>query len=196
VDVQTALRRLGGDVEIYRQVVADFIEMEASAWARIGEALATGDLGLATRLAHTLRGLAATVGAADLATEAGKLEKSLRAGNVDEGRRELASVEGRLRDVVHLLSELVDAGPGPAPTSPAQASAVDVARAEEILRELAQRLDEGSPDAVDCARDLIATLPGAEFAAGLDALARALASLDFETAQQAARELAAKLAAG
>jgi hypothetical protein len=71
-----------------------------------------------------------------------------------------------------------------------------VARAQEILRETMRRLDEGRPDAADCVRDLAATLPGAEFAPGVNALARALDDLDFEAAQQAARGLAAKLRAG
>ena len=191
-----ALRRLESDADLYRHLVADFVATEATSGARIGGALDAGDLELATRLAHTLRGLAAMVGAAELAARAAMLEKSLRAGNVDEGRQELGNVEGRLREVVRLLGGLIGAGPEPRPAPQGPSSAVDVARAQEILRETTRRLDEGRPDAADCVRDLAATLPGTEFAPGVNALARALDDLDFEAAQQAARGLAAKLRAG
>ena len=196
VDVLMALRRLEGDADLYRHLVADFVATEATSGARIGGALDAGDLELATRLAHTLRGLAAMVGAGELAARAAMLEKSLRAGNVDEGRQELGNVEGRLREVVRLLGELIGAGPEPRPAPQGPSSAVDVARAQDILRETTRRLAEGRPDAADCVRDLAATLPGTEFAPGVNALARALDDLDFEAAQQAARGLAAKLRAG
>jgi signal transduction histidine kinase/DNA-binding response OmpR family regulator/HPt (histidine-containing phosphotransfer) domain-containing protein len=195
IDVRAAVRRLEGNTTLYRRLAAGFVEKERTTAARIGEALDAGDLALATRLAHNLRGLAATVGAAELAAEAGALEKILGAGNADGGRRALAPLEGRLSEVVRLLVGLVGAESVPSAGTPpsARPATLDPARAHAVLREMDRLLDESSPEAADRLRDLTAALPGAEFAAALDALSRALDELDFDAAQRAARELAAAL---
>jgi signal transduction histidine kinase/DNA-binding response OmpR family regulator/HPt (histidine-containing phosphotransfer) domain-containing protein len=195
IDVRGALRRLG-DAALYSRLVGGFVQKEATTAARITAALDAGDVPLATRLAHTLRGLAGTVGAMELAADAAGLEKTLQAGDVETGRRGVAALGARLADTVALLRTITEpAGAPAAPAAPSAARAADPRRAWAVLGELQPLLDECSPDAADRVDELAAALPGPAFASALEALERALDELDFEAAQQAARTLAAKLPA-
>jgi HPt (histidine-containing phosphotransfer) domain-containing protein len=198
VDVDAALARIGGDREMYRRLAAGFVHREADAAARIAGALEGGDRALAGRVAHTLRGLAATMGADGLAGDAERIEKALGAGDEAAGRAALPALERGLAEVLGFLDGLlggspVPAPPGPPPAAAATAAAPDLDRARRLLAELDQLCEEASPEAADRLPALGAALPGPAFAPVLAALARALDELDFDGARDAARAVAAAL---
>jgi two-component system sensor histidine kinase/response regulator len=198
VDVDAALARIGGDREMYRRLAAGFVQREADAAARIAGALEGGDRALAGRVAHTLRGLAATMGADGLAGDAERIEKALGAGDEAAGRAALPALERGLAEVLGFLDGLlggspVPAPPGPPPAAAATAAAPDLDRARRLLAELDQLCEEASPEAADRLPALGAALPGPAFAPVLAALARALDELDFDGARDAARAVAAAL---
>ncbi|MGP1628742.1 MAG: Hpt domain-containing protein, partial [Giesbergeria sp.] len=82
LDMVQGLRNALGRPTFYAELLHRFIDSQGGAAERIAQALAQGDKDQAARDAHTLRGLAGTVGAISLQDAAGQLEDCLR-GHAD-----------------------------------------------------------------------------------------------------------------
>lgn len=78
LDTAQGLRNAMGRHALYADLLRRFLDSQAGAAERVAQALAVGDAALALREAHTLRGLAGTVGAVALQDCAGRLEEALR----------------------------------------------------------------------------------------------------------------------
>jgi HPt (histidine-containing phosphotransfer) domain-containing protein len=123
LDVERALGRLMGNRTLYRSVLEKlaFGPMAGSANALANE-LRSGDREAAQRTAHSLKGVAGTVGASELEARARDLEAALRA------RKEPAEIEQKRERVATELDRLVTTlrtalGPGrdqPAPVGDVQ----------------------------------------------------------------------------
>ena len=74
------LRNLDGRVDAYDRLLQRFAVGHASDCEEISAALVRRDLDSARRIAHTLKGMAGTLGAANLSTAAYKLEQGLHQG--------------------------------------------------------------------------------------------------------------------
>lgn len=79
LDPPAALRRLGGDAKLYREVLRRFVSGQSDAGARIQEAVQRLDWELAARLTHTVRGLAGSIAAGELQRVASQLEDAIHA---------------------------------------------------------------------------------------------------------------------
>ena len=105
VDVEAGLRRVAGNSRLYRDLMRKFVETQGNCGRDIGAAILSGDAVLAERLAHTLRGLAGTLGAAAVQGLAQEVEMGLRhrspAESVEEVRfrleKELDAATGAIR---------------------------------------------------------------------------------------------------
>ena len=80
VDLPTALNRIGGKSAIYQRMLGTFMADLEAMPALLQAHLAAGDTVAALRLLHTLKGLAATLGAMTLAAQAGRSEKLIATG--------------------------------------------------------------------------------------------------------------------
>jgi two-component system sensor histidine kinase/response regulator len=78
LDVSRGLAQVMGHEAVYRSIVGRFCATQAHLPAQLHGALATGDLVLAERLAHTAKCVAGNIGAIGLAQLAAQLEDSLR----------------------------------------------------------------------------------------------------------------------
>ncbi len=78
LDQAAGLRRVMGKQQRYLAMLRSFVDTQAEVPAQIQQALADGDLALATRLAHTLKGLAGNIASADVAQAASAMEQALR----------------------------------------------------------------------------------------------------------------------
>ncbi len=78
VDVQSGLRKLGGNREIYEGLLLKFSENHGRAGAEVREMLAAGRTAEAKRLIHSVKGLAGNVGATDLQSTGEALEAALQ----------------------------------------------------------------------------------------------------------------------
>ncbi len=79
-DSAAALRRVGGNVGLYRRLLQSLVTTQADALERLDQALAAADLPLAERIVHTVKGVAANLGASDLAAAAADLDAELKRG--------------------------------------------------------------------------------------------------------------------
>ena len=76
-DIDAALRRVNGRRPLLRKLLLDFAARYADAVPQLRAQIAAGDREGAHRLAHTLKGVAATLGAGEVATAAGTVERLL-----------------------------------------------------------------------------------------------------------------------
>ena len=72
------LLRVGGNAALYRRMLAQFADTEHDAVERIRERVAAGDRLTAQRIAHTVKGVAGTLGAGKVQAAAGEVERGVQ----------------------------------------------------------------------------------------------------------------------
>ncbi len=80
IDIQDGLARVNGNEDLYRKMLIKFCQNNLNAKSDIQSAIEKGNKKLAQRLVHTIKGVAATIGAKDLAKASEPLEEALRNG--------------------------------------------------------------------------------------------------------------------
>ena len=95
LDAKDGLSRVAGNRKLYLKLLRQFIEQQGPAVEQITTALAQGDVTLAERLAHTLKGVAGNIGAKAVQAAAGALEKLIRSraaiGEVTPAKQQVAA---------------------------------------------------------------------------------------------------------
>jgi HPt (histidine-containing phosphotransfer) domain-containing protein len=108
LNADTGLRLFKGNAGRYRQILRRFAENHRGDFIQIGQALQMGDLTQALRLCHDFKGVAATVGAWQVAELADQIEAMLRQKGVPAAI--LVRVEvgaGELARLVEAIDALV-----------------------------------------------------------------------------------------
>jgi two-component system sensor histidine kinase/response regulator len=150
LDTTSGRSRVGGNDKLYLKLLRQFVEQQGPAVAQITDALGTGDMALAERIAHSLKGVAGNIGATQVQSAAGVLEKSIR------DRSTPNDVEAAKQQVVAVLEPLVrglKAAMAPTasedlPQSTA-ATPADPARSRELAAQLTTLLSQLDPGAAD-----------------------------------------------
>ena len=96
LDRATALARVGGDLDLLKEIAALFLDEYPRELDDIRKALATGDAQLLERTAHGLKGSVANFGAAAAVDAAFQLEQLGRAGKLDQAPPALDALERAL----------------------------------------------------------------------------------------------------
>ena len=98
------LRRTGGDVKFYRQLLTRFVADFSNAPTAFAEWVANGNWTEAERQAHTLKGLAGSLGANALVPPATELEKFCKAGQREQAAVALAQLAPLLASLLEQLN--------------------------------------------------------------------------------------------
>jgi len=180
IDRAGGIARLMGDAALFARVLARFRKEYRHAADGIHNALAAGDLQLAQRLAHTIKGAAGMIEAVPLHAEAQALEQALRQGAGDHAY--LACLERMAHALDRVLRE-VEAAEGSAaaaqPLVQGHGQAQGGARAAARLRIL---LEDGNGDAVDLVQEAAADLTSELGEECYRQIAAAIGVFDFEGA--------------
>ncbi len=139
LDAALGFSRSGHRISLYRRLLIRFSEDHGDAAARISEALASGDLVNAERLAHTLKGVAAQIGATAVTHAARALETALHEqASGMQVQALLHDVQQAMAPLVSALRERLAAAPAPAPLADA-----DLAAWQSLCERLTALLHEG-----------------------------------------------------
>ncbi len=103
LDTQDGLTRVAGNRKLYLKLLRQFAEQQGPAVAEIAAALAAGDPALAERIAHTVKGVAANLGAKQVQSAASALEEIIR------HRGPAAETEPACNSVAKVLDPLLEA---------------------------------------------------------------------------------------
>lgn len=123
LDTAVGLRQALGRETLYLGLLERFVAGQADAPVRLAAALAKGDWSGAERMAHTLKGNAAQIGAGDLRSHAERLEQAIR-GREPAGRLDtlLADLEPALAGLVRTLAARLPSQTPASPLAPAPAT--------------------------------------------------------------------------
>jgi len=108
VDIKSALGRVGGNKKLLLKLLKRFIETQSNVVERIQMALDTFNMEVATREAHTIKGLAGNIGATFLYTCAENLEKILKNGEMSTLNLALKTMQIELERLISMISNALE----------------------------------------------------------------------------------------
>jgi len=183
LDIAEGLRRVMGKREVYTRLLRGFVSDQARVPAEIRASLAGNRQSDAERAAHTLKGLAGTIGAAGLSRQAGDVERAIRStAPPEEVETLLAVLQPALDALVADLIRSLPEAKRPAPAATADANVVQ-ATVDHLDRLLGQD-DVASLDVFESAEAVLS----AAFGGRAEEIGALIKSYRFE---EALRELRA-----
>ncbi len=144
IDVEQGLRYLNGRADRYLRMLRQFATGHAGDMAILAESLTAGERGAARRIAHSLKGAAATLGLAGIADVAMRLEACLKDEQAFDPQGEY--VRGLAAELSGALAELEEVLPWPSPT--VEAAAADPAVLRDALDGLELMLGQNDMEAL------------------------------------------------
>ena len=181
IDTEEGVSRLGGNVDSYLRLLDKFIDNQADAMSRLGEALASGELEEAIRIAHTLKGVSGSIGANQLQQPSAELESSLKDGDEAAIDDLVERVGTELAQIVGLIESLRTT-PARGDDSPTGVLPSDFSKQ---LGELLALLEEYDSAAEDKLLELLQAVAGLPAEQMLKSLRKPIGQYDFETAAEA-----------
>ena len=154
-----------------------FRESESDFADRYRKALEAGDHETAVRLAHTLKGLAATLGAPALRSAAAELERASA-----EHRAEDSLLQATLDELMPLLESLQQLESG-------EPAGISGGNPSQLLADLRRALDEHDASAVDIGGQLAKTALGQEQQGLVAELLRSLQNYEFDQSIEVLQKL-------
>src|SRR6266851_999133 len=116
VDTADGLHRVGGNWRLYRAMLQQYAEDQAETPAALRAALAAGDAKTAERLAHTLKGVSATLGIKPASEAGAVVEDRIRHGRLEGIEDDLTALEQATEAVIAgIRAALTPAAPAAMP---------------------------------------------------------------------------------
>ena len=193
LDVAGAVARVGGDESIYASVLEAFAQEMVQVPEQLQTHLDAADPVQAARALHTLKGLAATVGARHLSAVAARLEHRAKEGDIAEPAAMVATlreaIDALALALVPVLQRYQQAqAPAGADQAASAASDVDRVRLQEDLQVLITMLKNSDMLAMDVHTRIQRSF-GAVLGKDLAPLKQAMDMLDFAAAQAVCEQL-------
>jgi len=105
VDLAVALRWLGGDRELLRELVGIFMDDGPKRLEALREAMTASDVQLLEQVAHSLKGSAAILGASRLQESALALEEAAHDGRAEDGVDLVADIAREIERVLAFFAD-------------------------------------------------------------------------------------------
>ena len=182
VDTVAGLRRVLGRHTLYANLLRSYQTHQSHLLKQLRTALMQGDLAKAELLAHSCKGVSATIGADIVAQAANELEQALRTKRPNEALQ--IALQALSEPLEALLRQMRERLPGEIETAP---TAVDYVELRRICRHLETLLSDFDAQAVPYLSSNAGVLRGA-FAQRFQPLDDAVKRFDFERAQVCLKE--------
>jgi CheY-like chemotaxis protein len=192
VNVADGLNRVAGNKRLYRDLLGQFAAKQGDAAAQVSTALESGDVKLAERIAHTVKGVAGNLGIAKVPAVAQRLEKALRDGDgtVSAVLSEFAGVmSAQVQAIEKALRDSASTGPDTVESLPFDGTAAVAA-----ITRLRGLLEASDGDAEESFRSLRDAVAGVVDKPHLDGLSAAINDFDFDAALVKLDEIAERCA--
>jgi PAS domain S-box-containing protein len=159
IDIEAGLKSIGENRRLFRKLLVDFYNDHRKDGQAIRDALDKDNLDLATRIAHTIKGVSGTIGAAELQSDANNLEAALKASKTSSYDTLLSDFNRSLEHVMRGLAA-ISTVQKLEPKSLEQTDKADLESILPILDRLRLQLEEMDPEAEETAADLNDKLGG------------------------------------
>ncbi len=196
INIDSALRRLGGNKRLFKRLLMDFRRDFQNTAEEIEDAWNKGDMDVTRRLAHTIKGVAGTIGANGLHVSSGELEVAIKLGKEDGFRQGLATFGNALERVlgsIACMAENTTAASVPRSGQAESGSDFQLTSIEPILLRLAEFLRGNDFRAIDCLESLKNGLREGGCDGELPVLETCVQRFDFKAAYDELEKLASTL---
>lgn len=181
IDLAIGLQRVGGNSKLFKKLLAEFYIDHNDDITLIRAALEQDDNETAQRLAHTIKGIAATIGASELDAKSEVLELAIK-------QAEFENISELIDQLAMVLTPILT---GLAPISSSEATEVKIetvislssAEIEGLLDEIAEMLEEMDPDSEEKVVELVHSSAGVLNRQALKKLGQQVSGFEFEEAQ-------------
>ena len=194
ISVADGLKKVGGNEKFYQKLLLQFLDTNRDSANEIREALEKKDQSLAVRLAHTVKGVAGTLGAGELAQVAGELEKTLKTGETTGLSSSIHEFESHLNQVMHSIeksqtgkNEKVDIG------ERSGRNPIDSAVVHPIIRELFDLMESDLVEALRRLEDLAEHLTNSKLGEQFSLLENQMDNFDIPAASDTLKAIAKEL---
>jgi two-component system sensor histidine kinase/response regulator len=184
IDMNAGLKLFGGKVSSYHRLLAKFAQTRRGDAAKLRVSLEGGDLESAERLAHSLKGISATLGIGGIRRIASGLEHKIHEGAGDAELVDgIAMLSQMLDSACDEIDALILSSEEPVPTD------ANPSRASNLLARLESQLTEDSISAAATWHELKPLLEGVLEGDEFVLLRRQIESFDFPAALAALRAI-------
>ncbi|MEP5764177.1 MAG: PAS-domain containing protein [Halieaceae bacterium] len=175
VDTRAGLGTCAGNLTLYRKLLLKFVDANTGFEQEFRKAQSSEDEGAATRCAHTLKGVAASIGAGEVRVAASELELACRDADA------LEVIDARLQAVLKSLNPVLAEIAAAGIVQPLQTGAGDTEAVAALAEELRPLLESADTRAGEVAEQLLASLPE-DHREPLERLIAQLELFDFDAA--------------
>ncbi len=194
VDVETGLVHLNNDAGLYRNVLQNFYKRHRDDARRIQSEIDQGALESAQRAAHTFKGLAGTIGAAELSQSALALETALANQALDQIPELMETFSAQTDRIMTVLEPVCANEAEQAPATDARVHAckpADRKQLRALFGKLGQLIDDGDSEALEWVADIKALLDSSDMADDIRELESRIDEYEFEDAKRTLAEIVA-----
>jgi len=177
INTAAGLSVVQGDRALYERLLSKFVDGQADFISEINAAITRGDYSTATRLAHTLKGLAGNIGAHDLQSATQVLESHCEHEYLIGINEQIDVVELQLNPVIEVIAKHLTLKEKT--SRPAEISQEKV---NELLVQLRELLEDDDTSATEIVSQLIDLPDTGVDAKALKELITAVENYDFEIA--------------
>jgi len=175
-----------GDEELQRKLRINFVKNNQTIHSEIAQAVALGDIKLAYRLAHTLKGSAGLIGKKGLKNAAAEVEALLKDGAVSIWDSKMNILETELTSVLEELKPLLDENASKEQAAREEIVTLNNMQALALFEKLEPLLKKLSPECVQLLGEIRAVK-------GAERLVRSIEDYDFLSAAGELETLKSKL---
>jgi signal transduction histidine kinase/DNA-binding response OmpR family regulator/HPt (histidine-containing phosphotransfer) domain-containing protein len=185
VDTAAGINRIGGSRQAYRKLLRKFVDNQADAIHNISAARDGDDAPGAVRAAHTLKGVAGSIGATELQRLGAELEQTLSQSPQADILPLLSATAAELQRVTQAVTQALGLEGQEEPAAP-QGLPVDYG---QRLQGLAGQIEDYDSQAGDTLEALLAEVGDGPARDHLKALEKLLGQYDFDAALEALRAI-------
>ena len=201
IDVQAGMISVNNNWQLYRKLLDNFHRRNRDLISEIQTELKRGNSGAARRLAHTVKGVAGTLGAQKLSAISSRLEAAIRTGNHRLFPELLNDFAQELNRVLAALGDFIDkeghrhTPPTPSVGEPGtpRPESLDIKTIKKRFQQLSELIDKRDSDVIQLVAEIKTLLNPLDISASLLKLESQLNSFRFEqakaTLEQATNEL-------
>lgn len=187
IETSKGLITTNGNKKLYIKLLKKFISNQSDFTRQFQLAFETGNMEMATRVIHTLKGLAGSIGATKLQ------EASLRLEQLVKDREDVSSIENNFENVVGLLGRLITeietkiqqyelANNNPTPEDPTTENVWDTDKLKATLQELRALVQDNDTRAIDILEEMGPLRKHTLYGKYLEPFSHTLENYDFEEA--------------
>jgi signal transduction histidine kinase/CheY-like chemotaxis protein len=188
INTEVGVSRVGGNMKFYRKLLDKFAENTADAIEEIKTAFSERNGEGAVRLAHTLKGVAGSIGAEALQVTAAKLETALRKDPRKLPSRLMSQTEDELNRILDTIRS-VSKSEGSVPVAGNGEIPDDLG---EQLQGLLDKLEQYDSEAEEVFENIFVQVQGTPANPMLEGLKKPIGQYDFDEAAEQVKELMSK----